>query len=738
MASVNNDRLWIGEATGQGPVALIRLVDDPVEIESTTGPIIAAATSPATCDQLTPKRVAAFLEEHADRLLVCHDAAPMYWLLHDCIPEEQLAEDTLRETLCQFPLESRLWGLGLLDQRLHLVKTGQRRAPGSLDELVRKYLDTRLADPPSVQERLQAILAVFEVLRCQVGEVIDHLDPLPPEVERPNVDGPIFCQDEEGRFTLSGQLTSPTNMLNSPQYDAISKLRFEFRSKRRERWLKNVPQFGPLGHWLDVSGAIALCRVKQNGLKIDPEAAADLAQKCMHLYEEGCTALREDRQARGCFHWENELVPCDRKGYPKFKKTALRTWLRRVFDDCLSLGNAPLKPPLDRNGRLSLVPEDWGILPRCHPLLRAWNGLWTAAAAMRFLSGRRDNDDAKPLYRVCPRIRSVNPSLSQLHRLRPGLFIPRSGYRFLVGKLRDLELRCVAVTASHSFPDGPHFPFVGMFGRGGDPVQDSATGLREALERIQHQVNRPFAFLGLPAETQVTVTRVLLRALCRGLSVPQTVRLLHTEVGAWDLGSEEVDRLADRLIFEVCQGMNDYIQDPTDLVVADRLGVLRNEFCRQLYPNDNSVTWAFALRNVLSGKREGQAVWEKIRSWARERPGCERVAEMTGGPEAYDFFMTTNPVSITGRVGPPVYWTERIAAEHVGLADDVMKSVVCELVISGARVVGVTEDEFVVEVLESQADAANQVVKMAETAASRVLGAELARGCCICETARQW
>ena len=61
LASVNNDRLWIGEAAGQGAVALIRLVDDSVEIESTTRPIVAAATSPATCTQLTPRQVAVFL-----------------------------------------------------------------------------------------------------------------------------------------------------------------------------------------------------------------------------------------------------------------------------------------------------------------------------------------------------------------------------------------------------------------------------------------------------------------------------------------------------------------------------------------------------------------------------------------------------------------------------------------------------------------------------------------------------
>ena len=725
MASANRDHIWNGNPLGQGPIALVALVEQAPDVTGTMEPVVGAATAEEYVE-LVQEQIAAFLQAHADRVLSCHDAAKVHWSLHECLKSAQAPHNAL-QTLWSFSRESRLHDIMLLDQRCRLVLEGLHSLPRPLGQLAREYCDIRLGDAPDVQGRLSAILAIYSIVRQRIDEFITQLEPLPQSVPPPHAGSVEIEFDEQGAIVLKG---GPTD--KDLDFDPIQVLEFGWKKRRREELLKNVSRFGPLGLGIDVQGVIALYQAFRNGMEVDPEAARDIRRECDGLYRRCSGMLNDNRHARQCFRWDENLVRRDRKGYTKTRNGPLRAWLGQLLNECHDLRNAPLKPPLDRTGRLSTVPRHWGVLTRCHPLLRAWAGLESAAAADRFLD---QVDKARPLYGVIPRLHSSNPDLTQLRKFRQRLFVPKPDHVFLVGKLRDLELRCHGVVCEHWA--GQPSRVAQAFRDGQDPVQETTNRLCDKLAEAQSKRDHRSSFLQLDHEKRLASIRLLMFAVPRGLSVPQMVELLQTELGVCDLGRAEVDHLLRLLVLDVRWEWEFFLEDPTPRVVAEKLDIPFSEFSSELFPTEHPHTWPFTLRRVLAGKIKGEMVWQKLRSLAKNGPYGDQIAQMAGGPETYDFFMTTNPVSITGRVGRPLYWTERKTAEYLQLADEVMKTVIYELVAAGFRLVAVAGDAFVLEVLDSEQAASSQVASIANATARKLLGG-VARNVCFCQNSYQW
>ena len=131
-----------------------------------------------------------------------------------------------------------------------------------------------------------------------------------------------------------------------------------------------------------------------------------------------------------------------------------------------------------------------------------------------------------------------------------------------------------------------------------------------------------------------------------------------------------------------------------------------------------------ALRALIARTTSNREAFAAFRKVCRDEYWRGRFDGGRGNPELYREFFGEQVVSPMGRVQKGVYFTRARAAVHVGLADDVLKSVLFEPVAAGYDLVAFDGDEFVIQVPASDDSEAlvGRIRSTAEGAADRLLG----------------
>jgi hypothetical protein len=130
------------------------------------------------------------------------------------------------------------------------------------------------------------------------------------------------------------------------------------------------------------------------------------------------------------------------------------------------------------------IPATIGIWARCDPDLRAWSDLLGAADVDHFAT-RFSSETASPRMRVQPNICLSQPNMRVISELGVPVFHPREGHEFLVVRLSDLRLRCLAVLCRQWY--GPAtaglYPIVRI---SGNPIHALADRLCQSERHGRH------------------------------------------------------------------------------------------------------------------------------------------------------------------------------------------------------------------------------------------------------------
>lgn len=215
------------------------------------------------------EKIGKFLDTHSERRFVCYDVATLHSLLAEHL--KQIKDQHALTLLWDLPRHNRLHDVMLLDQRLRVVKEGIFPKPRELVELAAVYSREEISQTSSQQ--LHVILAVHK------------------------------------------QQLAQTEML-------LSKLPVD---------RKVVGKFGPLGHGIDVQGAIAVHSPGRR-LNVNLWAAKRLEQQLRENYSRSCQKLSQHPAVKTVFDWEGELILLDVSGRPQFKPKRMREWLRKQLN----------------------------------------------------------------------------------------------------------------------------------------------------------------------------------------------------------------------------------------------------------------------------------------------------------------------------------------------------------------------------------------------------------------------
>lgn len=522
-------------------------------------------------------------------------------------------------------------------------------------------------------------------------------------------------------------------------------------------------KYGLLGDSLQVQGAIALGHAAGRGVSIHRDLEEDLTAILEDSYRQSSAELYADSASRCCFHWDSVQVERTLSGHPKQKNRPLRQWLTSKLNSAPDRFGIPPEPPLAENGGVSVLPEYWDeyLLRACG--LRAWSTLWAAADsldALRRASNAQGRRRLKSEYRFWPRTRSKGPDLRRLHEIvrrtrlrqvsrtvcdsaRPAgvapdrgamrheaVFEADPGSQFVVGRFPRLLIHCYAWACE---ADGGGSQLGGCILGECDPVHETAKRMY-AFDEVP-SVHNPYAvehkmaeFDGLPETAPdayrelITQSEVFLEAKLTGWGTLQVRERLETDhrIRLSEAGGR--DRIA-RLLEAVVDLQFVADHDSTTDIARAKLRCGPGELFDVLREGSQQAANG-ALRALIAGTTSNCEAFAALRKVCRDEYWRGRFDGGRGNPELYREFFGQQVVSPMGRVQKGVYFTRARAAVHVGLADDVLKSVLFELVAAGYDLVAFDGDEFVIQVPASDISEAllGRIRSTAERASGRILG----------------
>ena len=448
--------------------------------------------------RVRPEQLGRFLRIHAKAQIICFDAAQVHWQLHAELQRQQ--DGAGQKGLWDILRRNRLCDVQLLDQRWKLVATLGFPKLRQLDELVEEY--------------------------CPGDESMEKPESLTATTRE---------RDQDSGIAAAGQTAIDVLAV----YSAILP---NVEDRLRELGIPSelASEYGPLGHGIDVQGAVALGSPRRPALSVNATAAEEVVKKAEEVYRRSSATIYKDVEARRPFTWHEDQVRCDVGGYPKIDNGRLQSWLWTIAEEVRDVHDFRFVPPFDSQERLSIVPRHWGILARSHPLLRAWADLIASAEVILWL---KSLDWEKPSKcEFVPTMWLSQPDLGVLRRFSPSLFRPRSGHVFLVCRLKYLELRCLARQILRHRPADARIAT--MLWDNQDPVTQTAMEMREHSAADDSEHGRQFR-QRTPQDDDwwKRTARVLLAAVPQGLADTQIRTMLDEEMENKAPGEADVSLL---------------------------------------------------------------------------------------------------------------------------------------------------------------------------------------------------
>lgn len=726
--------IWDGELLGSERVALFLCGTQPSARSEPPELMFGAASTGEVNVGLLREQIGLFLRWHRDVKLICHNAAALHWLVHDFL--EQRKDLNAIGLLWDLSRDCRLLDVALLDQHVRRIqKDGLTPEPAPLARLAEWYGGGPIPGKAEVRRRIGswpptspaeldpsrlevplriacALVKVYEALQRSVeqieGDVRKRLEDSEPVPVAPDLDPPLLPPQSWG--------AAPTPPSRRPVDDGFPK----------------PTAYGPLGIGLDVMGAIAFRQAERLGLGVDVARLPELLLQSEKLYARASQSLQSGKALGGRRKWQGGTVARDRAGEPAGARAALPAVLQRKTKElCDRMGCDPLLSQ-KASGDLSNLVADLGVWAGCDPELRTWSELIRAADVSKFATTCQA-EVISPRFKVQPRLSSSRPNLDCIRALGVPVFRPRPRHTFLVIRLEELQLPCLAAFCRFRFhrltallyhvfrseKEPLHALAKRLFEYRGGGYSDEASRQFERLRRVSPE----------EYERWLRLTRGLLETLPLGLPSPLLQGVLQDEYGIVEVSEWEIERLAGLILREVAWELRLFMGYDLAEATASNTGLAENSARKRLglgpwlNPDNrprHDRTQARVLRDIVRGKRSRPVknlVGDQVAS--SDAPGPSNQPKV--GPE----LLRVLEPGMGGRVTSRWYPAEVRRQAWAFLVDDVIKLIAYVLTTHAFHLIALVDQEFVVEVPSERANDATirQIESLCRQAAGELLGA---------------
>ncbi|MFO0815098.1 MAG: hypothetical protein U0796_17935 [Gemmatales bacterium] len=523
-----------------------------------------------------------------------------------------------------------------------------------------------------------------------------------------------------------------------------------------------------LGHTTLVQAQIAFAGIRQHRFTIDTRRISVMQEKVDQQFQRTCLELNRfeivkpesesnikeqnpvitfpHQEIRDFFEWSNHRINVNDQGIPISRNLdKLSDWLRHkhsiIFDSHL---HQPVIP-LDSNGNPPLNPENWGYWAACDRQLWHWRQLYRLAELNRML--REPSKRISPHYETTPFLHSCEPNLQAYRAFRSPIFVPRQGHIFLAGRIPQLTLRCfIAVCLQRHLSDN-EFRYESIILdilRGSQDDKTANTNLSQVLyceyhsfpaedattrNNLYSEAVRQFKhWISSKNDTGIqwsNLTDMMLKTCCLNLPIEILRRNLELEQDSTELHLPDViwNRLLQVLETRILKGfLTPFLKDSTFETILSRLRLSKEEAGKLLLHPKYSENPGPTLRNYKD--IPGHPLNKLLQYFPNINP---------------DELLAICSTSLTGRLTFRSKSLAQVRTQEVLMThDDVMMSVAYQLVTRGHRLLGFTEDEFVLEVHEDHATEAliEQVKALVVATANNIL--QVVPSVCTLNTAEAW
>jgi hypothetical protein len=494
-------------------------------------------------------------------------------------------------------------------------------------------------------------------------------------------------------------LASGVNRLASDVYAAAAKLgaRMADIAGRACIASETIRRFGPLTLGTQVRGAIALATAHRLGLRLEPNAQADLIRRCKEFRNLGLKKLTNHEGVAECFKGGRK-PRLTRNGFPVVRPDKMQLWIRSEIKNVRDRHGAPV-PYQSPAGvtDATIEPDQLDAVHLPVASLLIWRYVMAASRLRHALSNIRDNR-IRPVYDILPTIRARLPDLCVVRRVadNPALS-PADGGAFVVVNLPDLTLCALAALCearngrsvladaarAEKRPAGVMADILAMSGAAGERISANPPQRLDCATAVLEAVATGLDAAGVSAllgHSGVACSRVECQQVMAQLdsSLPEIGVLLR---------DRRLERFAARLqlsVDQVISVLRPYVAgEVSTRVLSDAI-----------IGTDNGQMANSRAIEVLAYSMADRTLAEKV---PLTRPDeCPRFYR--------DFVDAEDIVTLTGRFTARKSWVQARYGEVSLLADDALKEALFALTAKGFQLAGVAGNELVLQVGEVEDD----------------------------------
>ena len=711
----------------------------------------------ARCDQVelvvTVDILPLFLAEYAGRTWITCDAVGLF----DVCMEACIHSPQNRSFLWQLLRDCRLWDVVMLARRIHFAETGQKmRCHGeSYHDLCEKYGVTTESSWEQLQslfcgmiQRAVTELPIFQTY-WNLGYEVDGVRQDGFNLPRP------LTTEEFGRLWYlrryaekqrhkyhSTDTCDPEGQSCLEEVDYPSHYFPLVASAFRRRDLLLCSPTGPLGIGLDCQAAVVAEQLNRrehgDGVAWNDNAKSHLE----HLRTEASRRLGVSRLRTGFRREDSGATAFDKKGFVRYVNNELRTALTKLWADIPTFVMAELTYPVDADGHLSIRYEDWLDYIHLDGSVRDWVLLETTTTALR-LHGRAQ----LPKHLAFPTLASpVTEGLSLIPDL--AVFQTTSGHSLLTLDFQKLETVAFVLTffSEHllhkAYPEDSYAElsgeyFASVVNRIQEDLRHTDRKPPKTRETDYTQVAQKFEKL-TPDQREQAVNEIAMSFM----------RLEHADTLRGRMQRHSLDLRMDQLdilywltikhlfsaLMPIGQDVS-FFQIPRINTPETRRVKLENEIATLEFVNLNVLMLRMMALHFMTKcemynneffassfnlARYGWSVvnWlfeEDYASFFRHTEGDEfeefrSAASRLGEIYVKSVIPFTNAVSITGRIGPPIWYFEQLLFDSRQLAEDLRTTVAFSLLRENLNVISTTRQGITICVSDTDTTSAESTV----------------------------
>jgi hypothetical protein len=682
---------WDGTPLPGSAVALaVFTAGAPHSAAGATGPVVAAAAAGDRAVLLRGDQLGTLLLCHKQATLVCSGAAALHWTLHDLLTRHH--DTRAVGTLWGFSQHARLVDLNRLDAHLRRLADPQ---------------DSDVAPFGVIAARVLGVgFPADDDLQHQVLE--GWTDPLPSGAESGRE---LALRLVRAMLDVYGALLAATRSALAPilgELRRLGRLRPRDADGRDDALCEEViAAVGPLGVASDVRWDIAVGPAVHSGLRVDAGRWNELRRWTEDRYAAASRELLADRHAQGGFRRSGPTVDLLDSGQLRTDTRKLGPWLRAVLEELCDRNNCPVAWTGPPPGNA----ERWGVWASGHRLLHAWRVL---SRAGRFCRAGLTAGRFFPSWDAHSLLPSTAPDLAWLRSSPHRVCVPHEGHSFLVCRLQNLRVRCLArlcrvrwyagngrLTGYLLTASGRHLePFRCWLQAAAGELYAAAeyagAGSTEpgAFEADGGRVRVAQQFLGMkqarPEEYRrwLQITYALLETLPLGLPPEHLAVLLDVERGL-SVGSADVRRYGQLLADQVAYELKGFLADDALDLFTGRLRVPLRDALETLALGEHVDTvGAHVRRELLKGFHPGP-VWDMVAA-----AGLPADAQ----PDLGQRLLRRRGLSLGGRLTDDAYCAQVRQQEYLLTIDETIKAAAHAVVSRGYRLAAVAGPELVLEI----------------------------------------